>query len=496
MKNVLIVAAREFRQIASMKSFWLTLLILPLALGVGPLAQRFLKDDAAARVMIIDRTGGGEAEAIAARLALDHNREVLTKLSRYVERHHLESADPQALWAQHDRWYSDADVQRFAAAGGAAAVAGKLKQAAPKGTPEFEAPPADYEIVPVPPEIAKAPDAALGDALQPLLDPKEKGAKPLNYAVLVPEEFGPSPVVRLWANNQPSASFVTAVQDVLTRDLRARFLQAQGVSEAAAAQAGTIAPALAISTPPPGGGAREAMLVRSILPLAAAYLLMMSLMLSGSWMLQGTVEERSNKLLETVLACVSPEELMYGKLLGTVGVGIFMILVWIACGVFAAYATQGAIADMIRPALDPLTSPGTIAAMIYFFDVGYVTLSVFFLAIGAMSDSMREAQGYLMPVLLAILLPITFLIQAVISGSTGIGIEVLTWVPIWTPFAVLARLGTGIPMWEVVGTAIVLAVFTAIELVLLGRLFRASLLSQGQHPGLREVIARMRAARA
>jgi ABC-type Na+ efflux pump permease subunit len=496
MKNVLIVAAREFRQIASMKSFWLTLLILPLALGIGPLAQRFLKDDAAARVMIIDRTGGGEAEAIAARLTLDHNREVLTKLSRYVERHHLESADPQALWAQHDRWYSDADVQRFAAAGGAAAVAGKLKQAAPKGTPEFEAPPADYEIVPVPPEIAKAPDAALGDALQPLLDPKEKGAKPLNYAVLVPEEFGPSPVVRLWANNQPSASFVTAVQDVLTRDLRARFLQAQGVSEAAAAQAGTIAPALAISTPPPGGGAREAMLVRSILPLAAAYLLMMSLMLSGSWMLQGTVEERSNKLLETVLACVSPEELMYGKLLGTVGVGIFMILVWIACGVFAAYATQGAIADMIRPALDPLTSPGTIAAMIYFFVVGYVTISVFFLAIGAMSDSMREAQGYLMPVLLAILLPITFLIQAVISGSTGIGIEVLTWVPIWTPFAVLARLGTGIPMWEVVGTGIVLAVFTAIELVLLGRLFRASLLSQGQHPGLREVIARMRAARA
>ena len=94
-----------------------------------------------------------------------------------------------------------------------------------------------------------------------------------------------------------------------------------------------IAPAIAISSPPPGGGAREAMLVRSILPLAASYLLMMSLMLSGSWMLQGTVEERSNKLLETVLACISPEELMYGKLLGTIGVGFSMVAAWIACGV-------------------------------------------------------------------------------------------------------------------------------------------------------------------
>jgi len=330
-----------------------------------------------------------------------------------------------------------------------------------------------------------------------VLKPADKQTKAVDYVLLVPSQFGASPLVRLWANRQPAQGFVAAVQDVLTRDLRTRFLGAQGVSPAAARTAAAITPALAISTPPPGGGAREAMLIRSILPLAAAYLLMMSLMLSGSWMLQGTVEERSNKLLETVLACVSPEELMYGKLLGTVGVGIFMIAVWIGCGLFAAYATQGAIADMIRPALDPLSAPGTILAMIYFFVVGYVTISVFFLAIGAMSDSMRDAQGYLMPVIMLILLPITILMQAVLAGGTGgVLMEVLTWVPIWTPFAVLARLGLGIPTWEVVATGTILAAFTALELVMLGRLFRESLLAQGQRPNLAEVVARMRRGRA
>ena len=236
------------------------------------------------------------------------------------------------------------------------------------------------------------------------------------------------------------------------------------------------------------------MLVRSILPLVSAYLLMISLMLSGSWMLQGTVEERSNKLLETVLDCAAPEELMYGKLLGTAGVGLFMIAVWIGCGIFAAYATQGAIADFIRPALDPLTSPGTILALIYFFVVGYVAIAILFLAIGAMSGSMRDAQGYLMPVLLVIILPISILMQSVLGGNSGgVLMEVLTWVPIWTPFGVLARLGLGIPTWEVIGTAIVLALFTAGELVLLGRLFRASLLASGQRPNLREMVSRMRA---
>jgi hypothetical protein len=102
-----------------------------------------------------------------------------------------------------------------------------------------------------------------------------------------------------------------------------------------------------------------------------------------------------------------------------------------------------------------------------------------------------------MPVLLLIIMPISILMQSVLGGNSGgVLIEVLTWVPIWTPFGVLARLGLGIPTWEVIGTGIVLAAFTAAEIVLLGRLFRASLLAQGQRPNVREMISRMRTADA
>jgi len=494
MNNILIVAAREFRQIASMRSFWLTLLIIPLSMVIGGFTPRLIHSDEPDRIMIIDRAGGGEARAIGERFKTDEGRDALIGLSRYVQRHHLENADPAALWSQHDRWYGDADVARFIAGGGVAAAKTKIARVKAKDTPEFKPSNPDYQVVPVPSSLETVHDRDLDSALKTVLKPEDKDVKAVDYVILVPAAFGQSPLVRLWANAQPSQRFVGTIEDVLTRDLRTRFLAGQGVAPSAAESASAIAPALAISTPPPGGGAREAMLVRSILPLAAAYLLMISLMLSGSWMLQGTVEERSNKLLETVLACVSPEELMYGKLIGTAGVGLFMIAVWMGCGLFAAYATQGAIADFIRPALDPLTSPGTIVALIYFFVAGYVAIAVIFLAIGSMSDSMRDAQGYLMPVLLAILLPISILMQAVLGGNSGgVLVEVLTWVPIWTPFAVLARLGLGIPTWEVVGSGAVLAVFAALELVLLGRLFRASLLAQGQRPNFAEVLSRMRA---
>jgi ABC-type Na+ efflux pump permease subunit len=492
MRNILIIAAREFRHIALMRSFWLTLLILPIAFAIGPLAQRFLSDDNAERIVIVDRTGGGVARSISERFAAERDRELLQSLSRYVQRHKLERADPAAPWASHDRWYSDADIARFRASGGVDGAVARINRVRPEETPEFEPDQPMFETVAPPAELTATPDAALDARVQAYLKPADEDAEPADYVLLIPREFGASPAVRLWAQSRADPAFVATVQDVLTRDLRARFLQAQGVSRGAAQAAGGIAPALSVWTPPPGGGARESMLVRSILPLAASYLLMMSLMLSGSWMLQGTVEERSNKLLETVLACVTPEQLMYGKLLGTLAVGLSMVLVWVGCGIGAGYATHGAIADLIRPALEPLTSPGTIAALIYFFILGYVSHSIIFLAIGAMSESMREAQGYLMPVLLAVLLPITLMMQAIVVGGGGILLQALTWIPFWSPFAVLARLGVGIPTWEVVGSSLVLGLFTALLLVLLGRVFRASLLAQGQRPGLKEVIARMR----
>lgn len=493
MNRILIVAAREFRQITGTRSFWLTLLILPLALAIGPLAQRFMGRSDPDRVMVIDRTGGAVADAIRHRAALDHDRDVLVALSRYVQRRHLDRADPAASWASHDRYYGDAEVERFGAAGGLDAALARVRAVSPDAAARFMPPTPDIVFAPVPASLATTPDARLDGALQPLLHPTGKGAKAIDEIVLVPAGFGASPAVRLWTNGTPPAGFVAGLQDVLTRVLRQRFLAANGLAPAAAVTAGSIAPALAIATPPPGGGVHERLLVRSILPLAASYMLMMSLMLSGSWMLQGTVEERSNKLIETVLACVSPEELMYGKLLGLLGVGLSMIAVWIGCGLIAAYATQGVIADFVRPALAPLTSPGVIAAMLYFFVVGYVSSAVFFLGIGVMSDSMRDAQGYLTPMILVLILPVTVLIQTVLAGRSGIGLEVLTWVPIWTPFAVLARLGMGIPAWEVVGAGAVLAAFVAIELLLLGRLFRASLLSSGQKASLAGVIERVRA---
>ena len=109
--NILLVAIREFRQITRMRSFWLTLLILPLAISIAPLTQRFMGESEADRVMIIDQDGGVAGREIAGRLRLEEDRRSLDALARYVQRHKI-AAPAAAPWARNDRYFTDAEVAR------------------------------------------------------------------------------------------------------------------------------------------------------------------------------------------------------------------------------------------------------------------------------------------------------------------------------------------------------------------------------------------------
>jgi ABC-2 type transport system permease protein len=201
-------------------------------------------------------------------------------------------------------------------------------------------------------------------------------------------------------------------------------------------------------------------------------------------MLQGVLEERSNRLLESVLACISPGELMYGKLFGLAAVGMTIILVWLGFALGAAFAIPGTVADVLRPSLAAFSQWWVAPALIFYFITGYLIISMIYLAIGALSTSLQDAQAYLMPVIFVITLPIVFMMISVVQDPDGWLPRLLSWIPVYTPFAMLGRLGGGVSLVEVLGTGATLAVFVVLQMWVLGRLFQSSVLNTGQQPAL------------
>ena len=493
MSAVLLVAARDFRQIVATRGFWVMLMIVPLALAVSIFGSIFFGPQTTSAFSLVDASGRYGAQ-VERRLELDHQREVLRSLSTYVDRWKLASVDPAAPWARRGAWASDAEVARFVAGGGAPAALRRLQPRLPEEASAFKPPPRYFVEIPPPggAPVDKGPDAfgnALAGALQGDVQTPD-GKKPFAVAVYIPKDFGaPGSVVRIWTNGRPDGGLIGAIRAELTSALRLSALQASGLPAATAAAIQSMNAPVQISEPPAGGG-RGRVLTRSLVPLALVYLLLISALTTGSLMLQGLIEERSNKLIESVLACIRPEELMYGKLLGLGGVGLCIVAAWAGCAIGAAFAAQGFVSDLLRPSLTALDSPWLVGALIFYFLSGYLVVSMLFLAIGSLSDSMQEAQAYLTPVLMLIMLPVVFTMQATVRSPDSVLPHVLSWIPLYTPFAMLARLGAGVPLPEMLGTGAVLVVFMALELLLLGRLFRASLLSAGQ-PSRAELFARL-----
>jgi len=472
MNRILLVARRDFLQIVATRAFKVTLLVVPLMLGLVTLGTSFMRPPPTVAYIVAD-TEGRIAPIIAHRVELDYQHQVLGDLSAYAARWKLPPPG--------NDWSDDAAMEAFIAHGGAEGALARMRP--PAGAAAFKLPPRPYLRVAVPADVpVDQGAAAFGRAIAPYLAndiQTPQGKRPLAVAVYVPAR-GP---LRLWTNGRGSNSLIDLIQQERTRQLRMTLLEENGVSPAAAARIENLEAPVAVTMPPQGGG-RSQMMVRSIVPLALVYLLLTAALITGGMMLQGVIEERSNRLLEAVLACVEPRELMVGKLIGLGAVGLTIVAFWIGCALLAAFSVEGVVADYLRPSLEALSQPWVIPVLAFYFFSGYLMLAMLYLTIGSLSNSMQDAQAYLMPVTMSIIVPVFMMMSGVIRNPSGWLPSVMSWIPLYTPFAMLARLGSGVSMMEILGTGVLLAVFVTLELILLGRVFRASLLNTGQPPKL------------
>ena len=155
MKNVLLVALREVRQVTGTRGFWIMLLAVPLALAISVFASSRLAPERSSAYTIVDRSGRF-APLLEQRLEYGYQQETLRDLSTYVERWDLGAVDPAAPWSNRQSWLSGAEIARFIELGGAEAAAERLSPHLPEGAPEFEPEERFYVAVPPPRSGSKA----------------------------------------------------------------------------------------------------------------------------------------------------------------------------------------------------------------------------------------------------------------------------------------------------------------------------------------------------
>jgi polyvinyl alcohol dehydrogenase (cytochrome) len=483
MRRVLLVTAREYRRMIALPAFWIISLLIPLIVAAAPLAENLFSRSQIVGYVLVDKSGRHTAQ-INQRVDLDYQRQVLISLLVYARQWRTSSAAPASEGAvEAESSLSDAAVRNFVAAGGAPTVLQLLKPTLLPSAPAFHAPPRSFVELPLPDSVATDSADRFGASIGPHFQESSRtpaGEAALRIAIYIPENVDSGGQVRVWTSGEAGARLIQDLRLELTQGLRLEGLRAAGVDPLSAAQIESLSAPVSIAPPqtPAGGGHA---VIHSALPLVLAELLLISMVITGSMMLQGLVEERSNKLLEAVLACVSAGELLVGKLLGISAIGLSIIGIWVSAAIGILYAEPSSPLGFLVPAFASISqTPGIAAAMLFYFLAGYLTIGMIFLAVGAVSDSMQDAQGYLMPLALLIAVPAAGLANLIYRDPNGLVPQIFSWIPLYTPVTMLARLQNGVSAFEIFGTTIVLLAFGAVELFLLGRLFENKLIQTGQ----------------
>jgi len=239
---------------------------------------------------------------------------------------------------------------------------------------------------------------------------------------------------------------------------------------------------------------------------AMAFIIYFAVFIYGQYVMQGVIEEKSNRVVEIIVSSVRPFELLMGKVLGIGAMGLTQMVVWSALvvgGLAGAAPLAALFLDPSSLGVSPDASSQALAEaaglsippipfdlivwFILFFLGGFLLYAALFAAVGSAVEQQQDAQNLLLPVMTPLILPILFL-AFVLQSPDATASVVLSFIPFFSPILMMLRAAiTTVPLWEMV-TSFSLLVATFVAMIwLAGRIYRVGILSYGTTPSFREI---------
>lgn len=223
-----------------------------------------------------------------------------------------------------------------------------------------------------------------------------------------------------------------------------------------------------------------------VIPLFAGMFLFISVLFSGQILMQSVIKEKRNRIIEILLSSLSASELLAGKILAFGALTLIQIGIWLGVGLSVA----SRFVDLKTVGLDITMFLQTLP----YFILGYLLLATLFAAMAAtMKDAESGSQAHGLVVMIP-MLPL-MLSAPIMMAPNGIFARILSFIPIFTPAAMLLRVGaTTVPIWELAATSLILLVSTLLFLRVGARIYQGSLLKFDTAASFKDIMGMLKKA--
>ncbi len=228
--------------------------------------------------------------------------------------------------------------------------------------------------------------------------------------------------------------------------------------------------------------------LRQWAPVAFVYILWFAIFSISQMLLTNTIEEKSNRLMEVLLSSVSPFQLMLGKIIGIAAIGLTMLLSWIIFLILAVKFLPQLLGSGSLPVdlTSIVSDPSYLISFIIYFVLGYLFYASLLVAIGSVCNTLKEAQNLMTPIIMVLIVPLLAM-TPIAKDPNGSLAVIMSYIPPFTPFAMMNRVAGSPPMLDYILTTGLLLVSLLAVIWGAAKVFRVGVLMYGKPPKIREI---------
>lgn len=222
----------------------------------------------------------------------------------------------------------------------------------------------------------------------------------------------------------------------------------------------------------------------NLMPIFITMAFLALILMSSGFLMGAVAEEKENRTMEIVVTSISPSQLIGGKLLGIVAIGLTLLVTWtliVILGIFAARLMGFAWFQDLGMDWSIILAIGIIAAP------AYVLVSALMIAIGTTVTTTQEGQSVSSIFIIFHLIPlyIGFAFLNNPESSLAIALSVLPFTSLMS--IAMRNLFYSVPTWQVALSAFVQTASAVGAVWLASRAFRQGMLRYGQRLQLRNL---------
>lgn len=233
----------------------------------------------------------------------------------------------------------------------------------------------------------------------------------------------------------------------------------------------------------------------------SGFLIYFILLIYGSQVMMGVMEEKTNRIAEVIVSSVRPFQMMLGKIVGVGAVALTQFGIWVAF-IFAVYnlgkesgTSMGVMAEAVGGVQKLFTSvnmPLILSFFAFYFLGGFFFYASLYGAIGsAVNEDMREAQSLSFPVTMLVIISFVMMTSAA-ANPTG---PVAVWgsiIPFSSPIVMMVRIPYGVPgtvpIWQLALSMGMLILGFLVTVWFAGKIYRTGILMYGKKASWKEMI--------